>query len=180
MPTCRRVRSLRQPRPVNALCIPLRQSQLKITNSLPRKKTGSSSSQPDRTQELTVLLPQSSRRPRPLRLNPVHDSLGSTCSRKSCSCSVETGRIVSSKTASSRDLRCPDLHQPESPRRSSPGSSPRGRRVYKKLRYMVTTNLAFGSRQIRTKQSSAWVGLLQPILSACLQRSIAGAAPNKR
>ena len=53
MPTYRRVRSLRQPRPVNALRIPLRQ-RLKVTNSLPRKKKRSNSSQPDGTQERSM------------------------------------------------------------------------------------------------------------------------------
>jgi hypothetical protein len=57
MPTCRRVRSLRQPRPVNALRIPLRHRQLKVTNSLPRQKNPSSSSQPDGTHELEEGLP---------------------------------------------------------------------------------------------------------------------------
>jgi len=52
MPTCRRVRNLRQPRPVNALRIPLRHSQPQIT--LPRIKTWSSSSQPDRPEHSAV------------------------------------------------------------------------------------------------------------------------------
>jgi hypothetical protein len=40
MPTCRRVRSLRQPKPVNALRIPLRHSQTQVTIALPRIKPG--------------------------------------------------------------------------------------------------------------------------------------------